>query len=37
MNKNIVINLDLDKIEAKNTDIMQIYSVLKKNNLSLPN
>ncbi|MDD3145036.1 MAG: efflux RND transporter permease subunit [Candidatus Gracilibacteria bacterium] len=36
MNKNIVINLDLDKIEAKNTDIMQIYSVLKKNNLSLP-
>lgn len=35
--KNIIINLDLEKIEAKNTDIMQVYSVLKKNNLYLPN
>lgn len=35
--KNIVINLDLEKIESKNTDIMQVYNVLNKNNLSLPN
>ena len=32
----IVINLDLEKIEAKNTDIMQVYDVLKKNNLNMP-
>ncbi|MDD2907571.1 MAG: efflux RND transporter permease subunit [Candidatus Gracilibacteria bacterium] len=37
MNKNIVINLDLGKVEARNTDVMQIYSVLQKNNLNLPN
>lgn len=37
MKKNIVIELDLEKIEAKNTDIMQIYDILQKNNLSLPN
>ncbi len=35
--KNIVISLDLEKIEALNTDIMQVYETLKKNNLSLPN
>jgi multidrug efflux pump subunit AcrB len=28
--------LDLDKIEARNTDIMQIYTALQKNNLSMP-
>jgi len=32
----IVINLDIEKIEAKNTDIMQVYNVLKKNNLNMP-
>lgn len=35
--KNIVISLDLDKLEALNTDIMEVYNILKKNNLSLPN
>ncbi|MDD5769719.1 MAG: efflux RND transporter permease subunit [Candidatus Gracilibacteria bacterium] len=35
--KNIVISIDLDKITSTNTDIMQIYDVLKKNNISLPN
>ncbi len=34
--KNIVIELDLNKIKAKNTDIMAIYQSLKNNNLSLP-
>lgn len=34
--KNIIIDLDLTKIEAKNTDIMQVYDIIKKNNLSLP-
>jgi len=33
---NIIIELDLKKIEAKNTDIMQVYNILKKDNLSLP-
>jgi multidrug efflux pump subunit AcrB len=32
----IIINLDLEKIESKNTDLMQVYDVLKKNNLNLP-
>ena len=32
----IIIDLDIEKIESKNTDIMQIYDVLKKNNLNLP-
>ncbi len=35
--KNIVINLDLEKIQWKNTDIMEVYDVLQKNNFSLPN
>ncbi len=34
--KNIIIDLDLDKIEAKNTDIWIIYQALKQNNLSIP-
>lgn len=34
--KNIIIDLDLDKIEARNTDIALIYQVLKQNNLSIP-
>lgn len=34
--KNIVVDLDLEKIESKNTDIMQIYQALQKNNLSMP-
>jgi len=33
---NIIIDLDISKIEARNTDIMQVYDVLQKNNLSLP-
>ena len=37
INKNIVISLDLEKIEALNTDIMQVYKVLENNNLNLPN
>ncbi len=32
----IIINLDIEKIESRNTDIMQVYDVLKKNNLNLP-
>lgn len=36
LKKNIIINLDIDSIEARNTDIMQVYDVLLKNNLSLP-
>ncbi len=34
--KDIIVELDLAKIEAKNTDIMQVYDILEKNNLSLP-
>jgi len=34
--KNIVVELDLSKIEAKNTDIMAIYQALQKNNINLP-
>ena len=34
--KNIIVELDLNKIKAKNTDIMAIYQALKKNNLNLP-
>lgn len=34
--KNIVVELDLAKLEAKNADIMQVYDILQKNNLSLP-
>lgn len=34
--KDIIIDLDLDKIESKNTDLMQVYEVLKKNNLNMP-
>ena len=33
---NIIIDLDLDAIESKNVDLMQVYDVLKKNNLNLP-
>jgi len=32
----LIINLDLEDIEAKNIDIIQVYDVLKKNNISLP-
>lgn len=34
---NIVILLDLDKIESLQTDIMEVYQVLQKNDFSLPN
>ncbi len=34
--KNLVIELDLEQIEEKNVDIIQIYQALQKNNLSLP-
>jgi len=34
--KNIVVELDIEKIEAKNVDIMWIYKTLEENNLSLP-
>lgn len=34
--KNIVVDLDLAKVEARNTDIMQVYQALQKNNMSLP-
>lgn len=34
--KDISVLLDLEKLEAKSVDIMQVYSVLQKNNLSLP-
>lgn len=34
--KDIYIELDLDKIKAKNTDILQVYEVLKKYNLNSP-
>jgi len=33
---NLIIDLDLEKIEAKNVDIMSIYDALQKNNLNLP-
>jgi hypothetical protein len=32
----LIIELDIEKIEAKNVDIMQVYDILKKNNFSLP-
>lgn len=34
---NIVVLLDIGKIESFHTDIMEIYQVLQKNNFSLPN
>jgi len=34
--KNIVVELDLNKIKAKNTDIMAVYQALEKNNINLP-
>lgn len=34
--QNIIIDLDLAKIKAKNTDIMEVYDILEKNNLNLP-
>jgi len=34
--KNIIVELDLNKIEAKNTDVMAVYQALQKNNLNLP-
>jgi len=34
-NRDIIVDLDLQAIEAKNTDIMQVYSALKENNLNL--
>lgn len=36
LKKDIYVNLDLDKIKAKNTDILQVYEVLKKYNLNSP-
>lgn len=36
LKKDIIIKLNLDKVESRNTDIMQVYSVLKKNNLNSP-
>ena len=32
----IIIDLDIGKIESKNTDLMQVYDVLKKNNINMP-
>ncbi len=34
--KNIIVELDIEKVEAKNVDIMWIYKTLEENNLSLP-
>jgi len=34
--KDLVVELNLWEIEAKNVDIMQVYNALQKNNLSLP-
>jgi len=34
--KDLVVELNLSQIEAKNVDIMQVYQALNKNNLSLP-
>jgi len=34
--KDLVVELNLWEIEAKNVDIMQVYDALQKNNLSLP-
>ncbi|MDD3646447.1 MAG: efflux RND transporter permease subunit [Candidatus Gracilibacteria bacterium] len=34
--QDLIIELDLAKIEAKNMDIMEVYDVLKKNNIDLP-
>ncbi len=36
LNNNIFIELDLDKLQAKNIDILQVYDVLKKNDVSFP-
>ncbi len=36
LKKNLIVELDIDKIEAKNVDIMGIYKTLEENNLSLP-
>jgi len=36
LKKDLIVKLDLAKIEAKNVDIMQVYDLLQKNNLSLP-
>ncbi len=34
--KDILVELDLAQIEAKGVDVMQVYSALEKNNISLP-
>jgi len=34
--KDLIVELDLDKIEASNIDVMQIYEALQKNNISQP-
>lgn len=36
LKKNIVIELDIEKIEILPTDLIEIYDVLQKNNLNLP-
>ncbi len=36
INKDIFIELDLDKLESKNIDLLQVYDILKKNNISSP-
>lgn len=35
-NNNINIEVDLEKLEAKNTDLLQIYKAIKKNNIKFP-
>jgi hypothetical protein len=34
LEKNIVINLDLKKLDAKNIDLLNIYNLLKNNNIN---
>lgn len=36
LKKNIIIDLDLDKIKARNTDLLEVYQTLKKYNLNMP-
>lgn len=36
INWNLYIELDLDKLKAKNVDLLQVYEALKKNDISIP-
>ncbi|MDD3302786.1 MAG: efflux RND transporter permease subunit [Candidatus Gracilibacteria bacterium] len=36
INGNLYIELDLDKLKAKNVDLLQVYEALKKNDISIP-